>query len=40
MLVNFVKGECLLLTREHRLRVQIKPTERELELFSTTPTTV
>ena len=39
MLVNFVKGECLLLTREHRLRVQIKPTDEELELFSTTPTT-
>jgi type IV secretory pathway VirB4 component len=40
MLVNFVKGECLLITREHRLRVQIKPTDEELELFSTTPTTI
>jgi hypothetical protein len=39
MLVNFVKGECLLITREHRLRVQIKPTDEELEMFSTTPTT-
>ena len=38
MLVNFVKGECLLITREHRLRVQIKPTDEELEMFSTTPT--
>jgi hypothetical protein len=38
MLVSFVKGECLLITREHRLRVQIKPTDEELELFSTTPT--
>lgn len=39
MLINFVKGECLLLTREHRLRVQIRPTDEELELFSTTPVT-
>jgi hypothetical protein len=39
MLVNFVKGECLLITREHRLRVQIKPTDEELGMFSTTPTT-
>jgi hypothetical protein len=39
MLVNFVKGECLLITREHRLRVQIKPTDEELEMFSTTPIT-
>jgi type IV secretory pathway VirB4 component len=39
MLVSFVKGECLLITREHRLRVQIKPTDEELEMFSTTPTT-
>ena len=38
MLINFVKGECLLITREHRLRVQIKPTDEELVLFSTTPT--
>jgi hypothetical protein len=38
MLVNFVKGECLLITREHRLRVQIKPTDEELGMFSTTPT--
>jgi type IV secretory pathway VirB4 component len=40
MLINFVKGECLLITREHRLRVQIKPTDEELEMFSTTPTTI
>jgi type IV secretory pathway VirB4 component len=40
MLISFVKGECLLITREHRLRVQIKPTDEELEMFSTTPTTI
>jgi len=30
MFINLVKGECLLLTREHRLRVQIKPTDEEV----------
>ncbi|MEM3092517.1 MAG: ATP-binding protein, partial [Candidatus Nitrosocaldus sp.] len=38
MLINFLRGEALLLTREYRLRVQIKPSEEELRLFSTTPT--
>ncbi|MEM1951686.1 MAG: ATP-binding protein, partial [Candidatus Nitrosocaldus sp.] len=37
MLINFLRGEALLLTREYRLRVQIKPTEEELRLFSTSP---
>ena len=37
MLVNFLRGEALLLTREYRLRIQIKPTEEELRLFSTSP---
>ncbi|MEM2857209.1 MAG: ATP-binding protein, partial [Candidatus Nitrosocaldaceae archaeon] len=37
MLINFLRGEALLLTREYRLRVQIKPSEEELALFSTSP---
>lgn len=37
MLKSFGKGECLFLTKDYRLRVQITPTKRELELFSTTP---
>lgn len=37
MLINFLRGEALMLTREYRLRVQIKPTEEELKLFSTSP---
>ncbi|MEM1971386.1 MAG: ATP-binding protein [Candidatus Anstonellales archaeon] len=37
MLINFLRGEALLLTREYRLRVQIKPSEEELRLFSTSP---
>lgn len=38
MLKSFGKGECLFLTKEYRLRVQITPTKEELEIFSTTPT--
>jgi hypothetical protein len=37
MLVSFTKGDALLLTRSHRLRVHILPTEEELKIFSTTP---
>jgi hypothetical protein len=37
MLINFIRGEALMLTREYRLRVQIKPSEEELRLFSTSP---
>lgn len=40
LLVNFMRGEALLLTREYRLRVQIRPTDEELRLFSTTPVSV
>ncbi|GBC73424.1 hypothetical protein HRbin04_00825 [archaeon HR04] len=35
MLINFIRGEALLLTMEYRLRVQIKPSEEELKLFNT-----
>ncbi|MFI5417144.1 MAG: VirB4 family type IV secretion system protein, partial [Nitrososphaerales archaeon] len=38
MLKSFGKGECLFLTKDYRLRVQITPTKEELEIFSTTPT--
>jgi hypothetical protein len=38
MLKSFGKGECLLLTKDYRLRVQISPTKEELKIFSTTPT--
>jgi len=37
-LVTFNKGEALLLTKEHRLRVYIMPNKEELMMFSTTPT--
>ncbi|WP_103287642.1 VirB4 family type IV secretion system protein [Candidatus Nitrosocaldus islandicus] len=40
LLVNFMRGEALLLTREYRLRIQIKPTEEELQLFSTSPISI
>lgn len=38
MLKSFGKGECLFLTKDYRLRVQISPTKEELKIFSTTPT--
>ena len=38
MLKSFGKGECLFLTKDYRLRVQISPTKEELGIFSTTPT--
>ncbi|WP_179368133.1 VirB4 family type IV secretion system protein [Candidatus Nitrosotenuis sp. DW1] len=38
MLKSFGKGECLFLTKDYRLRVQITPTKEELKIFSTTPT--
>ncbi|TBR21606.1 MAG: DUF87 domain-containing protein [Candidatus Nitrosotenuis sp.] len=38
MLKSFDKGECLFLTKDYRLRVQISPTKEELRIFSTTPT--
>ena len=38
LLVTFNKGEALLLTKEHRLRVYIMPSKEELRMFSTTPT--
>ena len=38
MLKSFGKGECLILTKDYRLRVQISPTKEELKIFSTTPT--
>lgn len=37
MLKSFGKGECLFLTKDYRLRVQISPTKEELKIFSTTP---
>ncbi len=37
MIVSFTKGDALLLTRSHRLRIHITPTDEELNLFSTTP---
>lgn len=38
MLKSFGKGECLFLTKDYRLRVQISPTREEIRIFSTTPT--
>lgn len=37
ILPNFLPGEALLLTGDHRLRVKFVPTEEELKTFSTTP---
>lgn len=37
MLVNFVKGEALMLTKDYRLRVKFMPSHEELKMFSTTP---
>ncbi len=37
MLKSFGKGECLFLTKDYRLRVQITPTKEELKIFSTNP---
>lgn len=37
ILPNFIRGEALLLTGEHRLRVRFTPTREELDMFSTTP---
>jgi len=38
MLKTFSRGQCLLLTKDYRLRVQITPSAEELKIFSTTPT--
>lgn len=38
MLKTFSRGQCLLLTKDYRLRVQITPSVEELKIFSTTPT--
>ncbi|GBC72780.1 hypothetical protein HRbin04_00173 [archaeon HR04] len=37
MITTFGRGEALLLTGEHRIRLQIVPGEKELRLFSTDP---
>lgn len=37
MLTAFNRGEALLLTGDHRIRLQVIPGERELRLFSTDP---
>jgi hypothetical protein len=37
MLPAMHRGQALLLTKDHRLRVQITPSKKELEIFSTTP---
>ncbi len=37
MIVSSARGNALLLTRSHRLRIHIMPTDNELKLFSTTP---
>lgn len=37
MLKTFSKGQCLFLTKDYRLKVQITPSDEELVVFSTTP---
>jgi hypothetical protein len=37
MLKTFSRGQCLLLTKDYRLKVQITPSNEELKVFSTTP---
>jgi hypothetical protein len=37
MLKTFSRGQCLFLTKDYRLRVQITPSDEELKVFSTTP---
>jgi ABC-type methionine transport system ATPase subunit len=37
MLKTLSRGQCLFLTKDYRLKVQITPSEEELEVFSTTP---
>lgn len=37
LLPLFMKGECLFLTKEYRLRMQMMPTAEELRLFTTNP---
>lgn len=37
MLKTFSRGQCLFLTKDYRLRVQITPSSEELNIFSTTP---
>ena len=36
LLQDYEKGQALLLTKDYRLRIQVKPTKEEMELFSTT----
>ncbi|WP_177309432.1 VirB4 family type IV secretion system protein [Candidatus Nitrosotenuis uzonensis] len=37
MLKTLSRGQCLFLTKDYRLRVQITPSDDELKVFSTTP---
>lgn len=37
MLKTFSRGQCLFLTKDYRLKIQITPSEDELDVFSTTP---
>lgn len=37
MLKTFSRGQCLFLTKDYRLKVQITPSDDELKVFSTTP---
>jgi type IV secretory pathway VirB4 component len=37
MLKTFSRGQCLLLTKDYRLKVQITPSNEEIKVFSTTP---
>lgn len=37
MLKTFSRGQCLFLTKDYRLKVQITPSSEEIRVFSTTP---